>query len=404
MIKRLAYISLALLCTSVSLTQTGCENGGAEMPDGSSSLRFTARVESMGGASESSTKGALINTGSSAAGLEAYSSIVGSFNVSAWTGSVQFLNDGTVRYSDGVWQLQDDTRYMWKYDETKTFVAYANLPSGASVGNISSTGQTLTVSSLPASAANQKDILLGYFTGQGNNTKGVAQIAFCHPLTAVVFNTGIQGATLNSVSIKGVYSGGTYSHTGGAAVSDAQWSGRTGSITVSGTASEPFLLIPQSLSAQPVTVTANITANGRTYNMTTTLNSGAWQPGYVTTYSIDYNSISVANVQILGSSNTNTISNVSVRNTGTENIWIRAAIVANWVDDEGLIMSPCDISGVTASGWTRQPDGFYYCNSQLQPGNQITLISTVTKPAPPISGLTLEFSVSAQGTADNSAW
>ena len=104
-----------------------------------------------------------------------------------------------------------DDEYIWKKDEIKTFFAYANLPSsGASISNTSASSQTLTLTALP-----DKDILLGYYSGNGYSGEpakmtGTAGIHFYHPLTAVKFKKGTlsEGVTITGISINGVYTSG----------------------------------------------------------------------------------------------------------------------------------------------------------------------------------------------------
>lgn len=54
--------------------------------------------------------------------------------------------------------------------------------------------------------------------------------------------------------------------------------------------------------------------------------------------------------------------NVSIKNTGDVNAYIRAAVVANWCDAEGNIIAPheVDLDGKMGAGWVKDGEYYYY--------------------------------------------
>lgn len=106
-----------------------------------------------------------------------------------------------------------DDEYIWKSSENKkTFYAYANVPTGATVALLAEgAGQTMTCTGVPT-----QDILMGYYYGDGTpvsseKRSGTASIRFYHPLTAVKFLAGdlADGAEITGISIENVYGGFT---------------------------------------------------------------------------------------------------------------------------------------------------------------------------------------------------
>ncbi len=195
-----------------------------------------------------------------------------------------------------------DDEYIWKQGEVMTFYAYANLPaSGATMANTAS-GQTLTYTTVPADAADQTDILLGFYKGDGKTgpddakvMTGTASMEFSHPLTAVRFVKGMitDGITIKSISLEGVAESGTatmdsdgliewtvpsYIHT----LSQSDDSG----LAVDGKSyiGKPFIIIPQ-ITKQDVNVTVAFSDHT---SKSVSIATDNWQMGYVNTYTINY--------------------------------------------------------------------------------------------------------------------
>lgn len=64
---------------------------------------------------------------------------------------------------------------------------------------------------------------------------------------------------------------------------------------------------------------------------------------------------------------------VAVKNTGNVDAYIRAYVVANYVDSDGLVLSTAPLEGTdfrlfhTAGKWLRGSDGFWYYNEKIAP-------------------------------------
>ena len=62
-------------------------------------------------------------------------------------------------------------------------------------------------------------------------------------------------------------------------------------------------------------------------------------------------------------------SSVKVQNTGKTEAFIRVAVIANTVDEEGNITGPADVSEkLGSSSWRLHSDGFYYYTKPVAPG------------------------------------
>lgn len=78
-----------------------------------------------------------------------------------------------------------------------------------------------------------------------------------------------------------------------------------------------------------------------------------------------------------------TKSDVSIKNTGTTDAYIRVAVVGNWYNADGNIIAPHTVDLGTPSGWTKGSDGYYYHTAPVAPGkNTSKLISSYTPVRP----------------------
>lgn len=225
---------------------------------------------------------------------------LGQFNVTGYddSGSKKIDDREAIRKST-FWQLKG-APVIWLDDETMTFWAYANMPSYASMTTSSDASATFSVTEIPAEATSQWDPLIGYYSGTGNN--GNAPIVFHHPLTAVTFKTGDCGdpayiSAITGVTLKGVHKSGTaeVEDSGTGTISYSWTTSGTTDVTgaFSGDASaQPFLLIPQDLETDAVTIEVTVTlAEGGTQTMSVDLSSGKWDEGCHYFYVLDYNPI-----------------------------------------------------------------------------------------------------------------
>ena len=99
----------------------------------------------------------------------------------------------------------------------------------------------------------------------------------------------------------------------------------------------------------------------------------------------------------------NVKSNVVIKSYGSASSYIRAAIIANWYDNEGNIVAPWNetqgtFTGLPGSGWTKNADGYYYYSNPVAKETNInSIFTTYTKPStPPVDGAHLEMTIMVQ--------
>ena len=171
-------------------------------------------------------------------------------------------------------------------------------------------------------------------------------------------------------------------------------------------ASKNFMLIPQTYGtggdAPDAKISINYTYNGETKTKTTSFagTSYTWYAGKLYTYSIKKiaDDIDVDIVETFDPT-TKTKSNVTVKNTGTSNAYVRAAVIANWVDENGIIVAPCEPTFTPGTNWIEGSDGFYYYKNIILGGHIPAnyLIGSYTAGTSPVKGAHLEMSVIGQG-------
>ncbi|MCQ2183319.1 MAG: fimbrillin family protein [Bacteroidales bacterium] len=273
------YIS-PLILLAVSLT--GCQklNGGeSDANDISFTVRFAEQTKAAGQYTEND-----LNS-------------IGQFKVTGYDNTLEtkVIDKQEVVQKDDVWKLKDNPK-MWFSGHTMTFWAEANLPEWAST-SVSTSYIDLSVSEIPSSAADQWDPLIGYYKGTG--TDGQAEITFYHPMTSVTFKTGFHGnpeyiTGINSVTLTGVFQKGTasVSYTDAPVISWTPVGTKTVSVDFNDGKSEskmPFILIPQNLSTNDVSLTINVNLkSGGSSNIAVSLPKDNWKAGYFYTYTLDY--------------------------------------------------------------------------------------------------------------------
>jgi hypothetical protein len=73
-------------------------------------------------------------------------------------------------------------------------------------------------------------------------------------------------------------------------------------------------------------------------------------------------------------------SDVKIRNTGNVDAYVRAVVVATFVDNEGKVLSTAPKEGVDYAvtweegGWAKGSDGFWYCTDPVAPGNATAIL------------------------------
>ena len=93
--------------------------------------------------------------------------------------------------------------------------------------------------------------------------------------------------------------------------------------------------------------------------------------------------------------------NVRIKNTGNTNAWIRATVVANWVDGNGKIVAPCAVDLGEVSDWTKKQDGYYYYDKIVTPTNMTSDLITRYTPTGGPEGTHLEMTIVCQAVQSN---
>ena len=199
----------------------------------------------------------------------------------------------TVTYTDGFWIMPNT--YYWPQNTVLKFFAYGNLPASGSSVAVTSSGQTLT-HAMVSTVADQTDILLGYYQGRGVNG-GTANIRFQHPLTAVFFKVGdIGDEVITGITLSGLATSGTVDMDTNGIIGDwhveaynatSSQSDDNGLAVNSGTneIGEPFIIIPQNLAANGVTLTVECQSG---LTLGATIESGEWKSQRTNWYTLNY--------------------------------------------------------------------------------------------------------------------
>ena len=95
-------------------------------------------------------------------------------------------------------------------------------------------------------------------------------------------------------------------------------------------------------------------------------------------------------------------SDVKVLNQGDVSAYLRAAVVVNWKDADGNILSPIpekdkDYSITMGDGWTKGSDGYWYCKSSVAVGDTSPVLIENCKPETIEDGKHLSVDILVQG-------
>lgn len=117
----------------------------------------------------------------------------------------------------------------------------------------------------------------------------------------------------------------------------------------------------------------------RTGKKTLVFSGQDWKAGQLYTYTLTAKTIDVHITDKMdgteGGDPTHK-SDVRIQNTGNAPAYIRAAIIANWVNEFGQVKGQnvwddkANISGLTTGGWVEGTDGFYYYPYIVDPGQE----------------------------------
>lgn len=365
------------------------------------------------------TRGSLANTSGSTASLSGFLSAVDStFHVYAYSddGQSYFGQDAeghdkaeAVKWDEQYGKWASATPYYWKHNDMLRMKAYANMPlDGKSTITLHNDGNDYWFSVdyvVPEDTKDQRDLLLGSLYYGNGGIRGEASFSFYHPLTAVRFKrskdlpSNITG--IESIIVKGVYASGTVTQDR-TDPSKLVWGTPNGGSTVSQKAEgmlnvsdddidgDPFLLIPQDLSAQSVELTVNLIFDGHAVPFNAILDSGKWEAGKVYTYTVGYSESLQIEVSLSAEESikdgTAVRKDASVRNIGTEKCYVRAIAKGYIKDEEGAISStwlytsgdhlnenrgtflPSGVGSTSTPwnlNWIQGSDGFWYYKRPL---------------------------------------
>lgn len=102
------------------------------------------------------------------------------------------------------------------------------------------------------------------------------------------------------------------------------------------------------------------------------------------------------------------INNVSVKNTGNIDAYIRAAVIVTWVSDSnGKILSEAPLNGVDytiswgGGNWFQGTDDYWYHSTPIQPQTNTAVLLVDTQALTQKKGYTLNFKVVATAIQSN---
>lgn len=340
-------------------------------------------------------------------------------------GNTALMEDVEVIYSNSKWQL--DSIYYWpKKSEDLFFCTIAPSDSLITDRTWDASNKRYSfryrmpapeLGDSPRDAENQKDIVVG--VNKNNRDSSItASIDLKHALTAVRFVKGKQmPVTLTSVCLNNLYSTGkatvTLADDGTTSVS---WSDQSNKASYSQTYNvdawkeadglennpldtssvqvKTFMIIPQQISddaelsiylgnaLHPETMT--LKSLGTTY---TSLADWSNFAGKVITFKLSCDT-KLVSVKVTDKCQNNKKSDIKIVNDGTEDIFVRAELVGNWVNQAGEILASWteeDSYGyfdgdatktklsqvINSTYWYKAADGFYYYKYYIAPGDTL---------------------------------
>ena len=373
--------------------------------------------------SEAATKGTQVNTSGSSQALSGFADAIGKkFAVRAFEGiGSTALITQDVEWKTDKW-VGSPVAY-WPQATILKFLASANLPESEDVATVgfASTGVTLNYKSVPEDASAQKDILLGWYQGNGSGT-GTAEICFGHPLTAVRFLYGdIDGnPSVKSITLEGVAASYTATMTPDGEITPGEVSDYSKTVSqnksegldvdiVTGLIGEPFIIVPQDLEGHNVMLTVILSTDSGDVPVTATINAGEWKAGYTNTYRISSEALTTLTIMVDDRVSGNVKDNLSVSNAGNCDAYFRVALVGNWKNRSGEIIECWDETQGTfadfpGTDWIKI-GGFYYYRNPVDKSAgadayteiESRLFSSYTAPEPPEPGASLALDIIVQG-------
>ncbi len=217
-------------------------------------------------------------------------------------GSFSFLSDGGLRGTavadgDGRFRINGIQYYSLPKDEGNRFWCWAPSEGG---GITAEDGGKLHYRT-PSDITGQPDLVVATTPGMGRLDKGPTPLVFTHALAGLQVKAGsiFPGCTVNSLTLNGVVSEGTYSlrdgtWTLGETVSDYTLiPGRITSVSADKPISDgdyTAMLVPQTL-PEEASLTLNLTIGSQPFDLTVPLGGLTLQAGYILTLGIDCRSL-----------------------------------------------------------------------------------------------------------------
>ena len=303
----------------------------------------------------------------------------------------------------------------------------------------------VTDTSIKDDATRQPDLVFAV-TPEQNKTNNPVNLKFQHALAAVVFKIKNipDNVVVNAIEFMGVNSTGTCTMKGAGDALSFTWTsstpqdyiqnfGHTVTNTpeineMSSTASEKcFMMIPQEFS-DDATLNIYITINGRTYAepLSRKLNtiSSAWLANKKYTYTISLPDEVKVFVDDDVDDAKKIKSNLNIKNTGISPIYVRAAIIGNWVtkkmeDGKEIYEVVADwkntdgffnwgtggepnTTSTNERFWRKGPDGFYYYMLEIPRGKSVPEAHklfktyTLTASSSPVPEAMLDLTIAVQ--------
>lgn len=331
------------------------------------------------------------------------------FNVritDAGTTTTYYESKASTSSDNGYWYISKGSEYaQWPDDEKAKLDFWAWSGATACSGITLKDSKTLSFSyaAIQKTAESQSDLLFANTAGQTQSSDGSVNIHFYHALAAVQFVVGNldDGITVTGISIDNIKSSGKCSFIPAGATVDTKyiWTEQGSPATYSqqfskekynrksnanyqhcfdgSEAKSTFFVVPQSLAdSENITLTISVTdSEGRKYKLTHSITGSAviseWKAGKIYRYMISNGEgdvdISVREDLFDGTAK----KGVKAENTSSLPSYVRAVVLANWVNSAGKIVRPyTGTIRYNTSSW-EYDSGYYYYKNSL-PGGQTT--------------------------------
>lgn len=356
--------------------------------------------------------------------------------------STPFMNATKVNWKDGVWQYAPIKYWPNNEGDYVDFYGYMTVPT---TFGWTTKHQTFNYT-LPSNANEQQDLIFAQALNQTKQTvNGKVVLDFYHALSAVLFKVGTLPSDITigemTIALNNVKSSGTCSISNTNNVLSFAWNTDNSSLEsysqnfvkndgygngddISKIDSElAFMMIPHTFEGNAM-LNISFEINGKSYSfdhpLAITDEEGevtydGWSPNTKYTYILSIKESVEVDVDDVVSGENNTIkSDVKIQNTGLADVYMRAAIVGYWVNENGDVVASWDIKddvgtfvGLNNDNWFEQ-GGFYYHKNIVKVADFTSALFdkyTLTK-SPPIVGASLELNIVVQAVDadENMPW